>query len=128
MPVLRRSHRRRNGRSARRDHTHRATRLGESQNAAAPSAVRMNDASHSEPEHEGNGFLPGNWQMMAPLVDAVLDALPEQRAQLLNELSAGDTNLRKELERLVLECEREAPLLNVHAAERFDQLLEQPAE
>ncbi len=61
---------------------------------------------------------------MEPLVDAVLDAPPEQRAALLDELSGGDAARRLELERLVAECERAFPLLDRSAAERFTGMLD----
>ena len=73
--------------------------------------------------------LPGpEWSRLSALVDALLDAPPERRAALIEELSAGDPNRRAELERLVADIEREAPLLARPAADRFARLLEeQPA-
>jgi serine/threonine-protein kinase len=56
---------------------------------------------------------------LEPLVDAVLDAPPEKRVALLDELSGGDAARRLELERLVAECERAFPLLDRSAAEHF---------
>ncbi len=76
-----------------------------------------------DPRNEPEPLLPHNWHELAPLVDALLDAPPERRAALRDELSAGDANRRAELEHLVAECEREAPLLDAQAAERFDVLL-----
>ncbi len=67
--------------------------------------------------------LPGNWEQLAPLVDQLLDAPQDQRASLLAALSAGNPARQAELERLVAECERDLPLLNRPAVERFDQLL-----
>jgi serine/threonine-protein kinase len=62
------------------------------------------------------------------LVDRILAAPAEQRASLIAELAAGDPSRRAELERLVAECERDLPLLNRPAVERFDQLMgEEPA-
>jgi Tol biopolymer transport system component len=66
----------------------------------------------------------GNWSELASLVDALLDAPPERRASLIEELSAGDTVRRSELDRLLEECEREPTLLSRPAAERFAALLE----
>ncbi|HET7459580.1 MAG TPA: protein kinase, partial [Gemmatimonadaceae bacterium] len=63
------------------------------------------------------------WRRLEPLVDAVLDAPPEKRAALLAELSGGDAALLAELERLVAECERDYPLLDAPAAERFASVL-----
>ena len=73
-------------------------------------------------------MLPRDWAELAPLVDAVLDAPPERRAAVLTELSAGDPDRRAALERLGAECERDVPLLNRPAAERFDHLLGSASE
>jgi eukaryotic-like serine/threonine-protein kinase len=67
---------------------------------------------------------PDNWTQLEPLVDAILDAAPEHRAALVQELSGADPARRRELERLVAECEREHPLLDASAAERFAGLLD----
>jgi Tol biopolymer transport system component len=74
---------------------------------------------------------PDNWPQLEPLVDAVLEAPRERRAELLRELSGGDAARRSELERLVAECERELPFLDRPAAERFatlfaDEVLDVP--
>jgi eukaryotic-like serine/threonine-protein kinase len=61
---------------------------------------------------------------MEPLVDAILDAPKERRGALLDELSGGDAPRRVALERLVAECEREFPLLDRSAAERFTELFD----
>ena len=66
----------------------------------------------------------GNWSELASLIDALLDAPPERRASLIEELSAGDAARRSELERLLEECEREPTLLSRPAVERFTALLE----
>lgn len=65
---------------------------------------------------------PGNWSEIASLIDALLDAAPERRAALIEELSAGDEVRRSELERLLAECELESPLFSRPAAERFAAL------
>jgi Tol biopolymer transport system component len=62
---------------------------------------------------------PEEWRRVEPLLDAVLDAPPERRAELIVELSDGDVARQRELERLVAECEREYPLLEQQAADRF---------
>ena len=62
---------------------------------------------------------PENWPELASLVDALLDAPPERRASLIEELSAGDPVRRSALERLRQEIEREPILLGRPAAERF---------
>ena len=68
--------------------------------------------------------LPETLSQLSARLDALLDAAPENRASLIAELSAGDPALRAELERLVAECERESPLLDRPAAERFAALLQ----
>jgi serine/threonine protein kinase len=65
---------------------------------------------------------PGNWSEITSLIDALLDAAPERRAALIEELSAGDEVRRSELERLLAECELESPLFSRPAAERFAAL------
>ena len=69
-------------------------------------------------------LTPENWKQLEPLVDAVLDAAPEQRAGLIAELSGGDEVRRVELEQLVAECERGHPLLDRSAVERFTRLFD----
>ena len=73
-------------------------------------------------------LLPRDWEELAPLVDQVLDAPRDRRSALLTELSDGDASRRAALEHLVAECERELPLLDRPAVERFDQLIgDEPA-
>ena len=71
--------------------------------------------------------VPDSWSHFSTLVDALLDAPPEHREALIAELSQGDPIRRAELERLVVDCEREAPLLARPAAERFASLLDTQA-
>ncbi len=66
--------------------------------------------------------LPGDWAELSPLVDQLLDAPQAERAALLSQLCRGDPGRRAALEQLVRDCERDLPLLNRPAAERFDQL------
>ncbi|MFL5582584.1 MAG: protein kinase domain-containing protein [Gemmatimonadaceae bacterium] len=66
---------------------------------------------------------PDEWRRLEPLIDAVLDAAPDRRPALLAELSDGDAARLAELERLVGECEREYPLLERPAADRFAAVL-----
>ncbi len=65
-----------------------------------------------------------DWSELASLVDALLDATPERRAALIEELSVGDEARRSELERLLAECEPDAEpeLFSRPAAERFAAL------
>jgi len=60
---------------------------------------------------------------LSGVLDALLDAPPEQRGALIAKLSEGDPERRAELEALLAECEREPALLSRPAAERFAALL-----
>ena len=73
-------------------------------------------------------LTPADWAQLEPLVDAILDAPPEERAVLLEHLSGGDASRRLELERLVADCERGFPLLDRSAAERFTQLFDEDVQ
>ena len=73
-------------------------------------------------------FLPPDWNALAPLIDQLLDAKPEARRALIAELSRGDHGRAAMLERLVAECERESPLLDRSAAERFGELAAEEGE
>jgi serine/threonine protein kinase/WD40 repeat protein len=68
-----------------------------------------------------------DWSELASLVDALLDAPPERRPALIDTLSAGDARRRQQLERLLLECEREPMLFSQPAAERFASLFRDDA-
>src|SRR3954466_2934738 len=68
-----------------------------------------------------------NWPELAALIDALLDAAPERRASLAEELSAGDPARRAWLERLREECEHEPALLSRPAAESFAALFDDDA-
>jgi eukaryotic-like serine/threonine-protein kinase len=70
-------------------------------------------------------LTPENWPKVAPLLDALLDAHPDGRAALLDELSGGDRHRREDLERLLAECERGDPLLDRPASERFSEMFRQ---
>jgi Tol biopolymer transport system component len=67
---------------------------------------------------------PESWPELAALVDALLDAPPERRPSLTEELSGGDAARRSWLQRLWEECEHESALLSRPAAERFAALLD----
>jgi serine/threonine-protein kinase len=71
-------------------------------------------------------FVPPDWPALGPLIDRVLDAHPAERPALIATLTAGDQARAAEIARLVAECEREAPLLDRPAAERFDELAAEP--
>ena len=64
---------------------------------------------------------------LSSLLDALLDTPPEQRADAIAKLSGGDPARRAELERLLAEINRDAPLIDAPAGERFGALLEDPA-
>ena len=67
---------------------------------------------------------PDNWKALEPLLDALLDAAPEQRPALLDQLSGGDASRRRELQQLVTECEAGDSILDKSALERFTKLFE----
>src|SRR5262245_40092484 len=67
-------------------------------------------------------LLPNDWHSLAPLVDQLLDTPVSERAALLDAVAGDNAVRRAELERLVAECERDLPLLDRPAAERFPQL------
>ncbi|MEO6526727.1 MAG: protein kinase [Gemmatimonadaceae bacterium] len=73
-------------------------------------------------------IAPNNWTQLEPLVDAILDAPPEQRAALAEQLSGGDEARRRELELLVAECELAHPLLDQSAAARFTRLFDEDVQ
>ena len=85
----------------------------------------MKDPRRDDPE---DSLLPRDWAALGPLVDQVLDAAPEARAALIEELAAGDPARQRALEHMVAECERDLPLLNLVAAERFDALAREPEQ
>ena len=72
---------------------------------------------------EFGSLFPDRWEELSPLVDAVLDAPPEQRSSVLAALSESNPQLRAEVERLVDECERAVPMLDRPVADGFSQLL-----
>lgn len=67
------------------------------------------------------------WREIAPLVDRLLDTPPSERADVIEELSAGDPVRRAQLERWAAQCDREDTVFSVPAAERFAELF-QPTE
>jgi eukaryotic-like serine/threonine-protein kinase len=84
--------------------------------------VSDTDSPPERPAVNPAPLSPDGWRAFEPLVDALLDAPPEERASLLAELSGGDPARRAELERMVAGCERAHPLLDRPAAERFAAL------
>src|SRR5687767_1634666 len=118
MPVLRWPERSGDRAGSRHHGAHRAARLGEGAHAA-PTCAR--DVSHSGSRGSFGPARPSadDWGRLEPALDALLDAAPDRRADLLDRLSGGDAARRGELERMLAECERGYPLLDAPAAERF---------
>src|SRR6478672_7526788 len=116
VPLLRRPHRARDGGGTRHHGAHGAARLGEGTRAASARARVLS------PRTMGGIELPDDWAELASLVDLLLDAAPEQRPALIAELSGNDATRRAALERLLAECERESPLFDRPATERFASL------
>lgn len=77
---------------------------------------------------EAPSFLPPRWQELAPLIDEVLDAPVGKRDAIIHRLTRDKPDIRAELERLVKDCERELPLLDRPAAERFAELFADDGE
>ena len=67
---------------------------------------------------------PDDWSRLSSLVDALLEAPPEKRAELIAELSGNDATRRTELERLIADFDHGAPLTARPPAERFAALLD----
>ena len=106
-----------------RDGCHRAhseARLGKGEDAVETSAYRMTD--DRGPPRPPIEALPPDWTTLAPLLDRVLDAEPDRREAVLDELSAGDPARRAALARLVEQCDQGTPLFDRSAAERFSAL------
>ena len=71
--------------------------------------------------------LPPEWETLRPLLDTVLDAPPERRRALIEQLTAGSPARREMLQKLVDDCESGLPLLDRPAGERFGALAEDEA-
>lgn len=69
-------------------------------------------------------FLPAGWAELSGLVDQLLDAPEHHRASLLDSIADGLPGRRADLQALLAACERDFPLLDRPAIERFDQLLD----
>ena len=81
----------------------------------------MSDSSADLPDRE-KPFLPPDWARLQPLLDELVDVPAEQRATRIAELTRGDSALRRQLEHLLAEAERDAPLLDESVANRFNAL------
>ncbi len=64
-------------------------------------------------------FLPPHWEAIEPLLDRLLATDPARRRELLVEITSADTEQRLAIEQLLAECERDMPLLEGTAIERF---------
>jgi len=82
--------------------------------------------SGDAPDGEADPLLPDDWASLEPLLDQLLDAPPEERPALLEVLGGGNPARRAALARMLAECERDWPLLDAVAAERFDTLTAEP--
>ncbi|HUQ20594.1 MAG TPA: protein kinase [Gemmatimonadaceae bacterium] len=69
-------------------------------------------------------LTPERWERLQPYIDSALDLPAGQRAEYIEQVCAGDPELRGELERLLAECERGDSLIDRAATERFSLLLE----
>ena len=83
----------------------------------------MSDSPRAGDPDPARPLLPTEWEALAPLVDAVLDAPRDQRDAVLDAVSEGDATRRAAVAALVAECETAAPMLDRPAAERFARLV-----
>ena len=84
--------------------------------------------SDSPDENRPRDIRPPNWDEISPLLDELLDAPTRERAARIVELSRGNPARQRDLEQLLAEAERSMPLLESHAADRFDQLIGDDAD
>jgi len=70
--------------------------------------------------------LPKRWKELAPLFDAALDVEPRERGAFIDRACKDDTDLRAELEALLVECAESDRLFTVGAMEQFAPLLAKP--
>jgi len=82
----------------------------------------------SNPPNDDARLLPPDWKTLQPLLDQLLDAPSEERAERIAALSGDNARLRRQLEELLEESQRGMPLLDGAAARRFTDLAnEKPA-
>lgn len=74
----------------------------------------MSDYSPRNPPTDA--IVPPHWAELAPLLDVVMDAPPDQRQRVLDEVSGGDAARRAALSRLLDDCEQAMPMLDRLAA------------
>jgi serine/threonine-protein kinase len=82
----------------------------------------------SNSPNDSASFLPPSWTDLHPLLDQLLDTPSEERAARVVALSGGNAVLQRQLEQLLVESDRDLPLLNQAVAHCFDELVkEEPA-
>ena len=69
-------------------------------------------------------ILPDRWDTLSPLIDAALDGQGDDRRAFLDSECRHDAALRAEVEALLAQCDRAAPLLDRDALEGFAPLAE----
>lgn len=62
------------------------------------------------------------WSRLTSQIDKLLDATPDRRRAVVDELSGGNPVERSQLDALLAECEQEPEFFNVSAGERFAAL------
>ena len=82
----------------------------------------MSDSSPRNPAIDA--IVPPDWAEFAPLLDVVMDAPPDQRQRVLDEVSGGDAARRAALSRLLEDCEQAMPMLDTPAAAGFAHLVD----
>ena len=70
-----------------------------------------------------NEMTPELWAALEPLMDAVLDLPPTERAAYIDRVRGADPRLGEALRRAIEDSQRSEPLLERAAAERFALLL-----
>ncbi len=81
--------------------------------------------SHPPPsDGVASGFLPTDWNELAPLRDMVLDAPAAARNRVLDEVSGGDPVRRAALTKLLADGEREMPLLDTPVVDGFPRVVD----
>jgi eukaryotic-like serine/threonine-protein kinase len=68
---------------------------------------------------------PEEWRVFGPLLDAALDTAPERRGAFIASACGDDVAMAEQMRRLIEECEREDPMLDAGASERFAFLLDE---
>jgi len=72
-------------------------------------------------------ILPDRWDTLSPLIDAALDRQGDDRRAFVDSACRHDPALRAEVEALLAQCDRPAPLLDREALEGFSPLVKDGA-